>query len=150
MLRWVDLCWCWRWKQNAPKPSIFIDVFLACYFENMKKPESFWCCDSHAILKVAFCFIQNKKLIKGVQGLVQLWSLNSFCYSVGLMLGFWEDFIRFVQEASCSLKSYVLTCSCPSLKCKGRDFLDAHYEDSTFCMHHWNVSHLRCSKFTWK
>lgn len=54
----------------------------------MKKPESFWCCDSHAILKVAFRFIQNKKLISGVQGLAQLWSLSSFQYDVGLMLFF--------------------------------------------------------------
>lgn len=30
----------------------------------MKKPESFWCCDSRAILEVIFCFIQKKKLIK--------------------------------------------------------------------------------------
>lgn len=51
-------------EMKAPKASIFVDVFLACYFENMKKPESSWCCDSHAIWKVAFRFIQNKKLIK--------------------------------------------------------------------------------------
>lgn len=64
MLDWIGLCWCLRWKLNAPKISIFVVCFLACYFENMKKPESFWCCDFHAIWKVAFHFIQNKKLMR--------------------------------------------------------------------------------------
>lgn len=96
MLRWINLSWCLRWKQNAPKISIFVDIVLACYFENMKKPESFWCCDSHAVLKVALLFFfQNKKLIRGVQGFVQLWSHSSFEYGVSLQLWFCKDLIMF-------------------------------------------------------
>lgn len=104
MLLWIGLCWCLTWKLNAPKTSIFVDVFLARYFENMNKSESFWYCDSRAILKVTLRFIKKKKKLRDVQGLVQLWSLNSFQYGVGLTSWFREDFIRFVQEASCSLK----------------------------------------------
>lgn len=103
---WIELWWCSRWKLNAPRTSIFVDIFLASYFGNMKKPESFWCCDSRAILEVIFLFYSKEKADKRrVWGLIRLLTLNCFQCSVGLVLWFQEDFTCLLQDVSCSFKS---------------------------------------------
>lgn len=147
---WIELWWCSRWKLNAPRTSIFVDIFLASYFGNMKKPESFWRCDSRAILEVIFCFIQKKKLIKEeFEALFNCQLLTAFSAVLDLCCDF-----RRTSPGLCRMFhvlsnprfrfAYVLAWNVKE------ESLDARYENGTFHNQCWNTAHPRCSKFPQK